>query len=107
MRRAVSSLSLALSFALFFLLAQAGAVAHEFSHFAADADDADEAVEVCALCLAAAALDFADALPDAPDLVSSPCPTATFTPLRVFDPSSPCRAYWGRAPPAPILFRFL
>ncbi|MDR0673155.1 MAG: hypothetical protein LBF93_05770 [Zoogloeaceae bacterium] len=90
------SFPLALSFALLLLLAQAGAVAHEFSHFDADADEADE---VCALCLAAAALDFAASPPPAPDLGLSFASSVAYAPRRVFRVSSPCRAYRERAPP--------
>jgi hypothetical protein len=96
MRRAVSSFSLILSFVLLFLLAQAGAMAHEFSHFH---EDEGEAADVCALCLAAAALDAAASLPELPDFVLPSLLAAVFLSPGIFCFSSPCRAYWGRAPP--------
>lgn len=99
MRRALFSFSLLLSFALLFLLAQTGAMAHEFSHFD---EDEDAAAEVCALCLAAAALDMAASLPDAPDLALPPLLAAVFPLVCISCFSFPCRAYWGRAPPARI-----
>ncbi|MDR0735632.1 MAG: hypothetical protein LBF51_02150 [Zoogloeaceae bacterium] len=95
MRR--SSFSLLLSFILLFLLAQAGAMAHEFSHLDGDTDDAAE--ETCVFCLAAASLDSAASLPDAPDSIPPPLLIAIFLPLGVFYFSFLCRAYWGRAPP--------
>jgi hypothetical protein len=97
MRRVSLSFSLALLLALLFLLAQAGAVAHEFSHL--DEDEGGVA-EDCVFCLAAVALDAAAPLPDAPALSLPPLLVAAFALLYVSHFSSPCRAYWGRAPPA-------
>jgi hypothetical protein len=101
MRRAL--LSRVLSFALLFLLAQAVAVAHEFSHL--DGDQGEAAGDVCVSCLAAAALDAAASLPDAPDLILPPFLAAAFLPLCFFCFSSPCRAYWERAPPRRVRLR--
>jgi hypothetical protein len=101
MRRALSAFLLVLSLVLLFLLAQAGAMAHEFSHFD---EDEDEAAEVCALCLAAAALDAAVSLPDALDLLLPPLLAAEFLLVFLSCFSFPCRAYWGRAPPARVRF---
>ena len=96
MRRAISSFSLTLSFVLLFLLAQAWAAAHEFSHLN---EDAGEEAEVCVFCLAAAALGSAVSLPEAPDLGLPPLPVAVFALPCISCFSTPCRAYWGRAPP--------
>jgi hypothetical protein len=96
MRRLLSS-SLSLLFVLLFLLAQAGAAAHAFSH--ADEDEGEAGAESCMLCLAMAALDAAAPLPVLPDFRL----LAAWLVVGVFFPAacvvSPCRAYWGRAPP--------
>ena len=98
--RRFSASSFLLSFLVaLFLLGQTAAASHEFSHVRqGDADLAPD--EVCVLCLAAAASSSAAPLPELPPFVL-PVFRAT---VAVADVpvcfSSPCRAYWGRAPPA-------
>jgi hypothetical protein len=92
-----SSCFLSLLVALF-LFGQAAAASHEFSHV--QQEDAGHAPdEVCVLCLAIAAFGSAAPLPVLPSFV---LPTFRATAEVIAVPvrfSSPCRAYWGRAPP--------
>ncbi|MDR1888028.1 MAG: hypothetical protein LBQ81_01355 [Zoogloeaceae bacterium] len=97
MRRVFTSPFLLSLLVALFLFGQAAAASHAFSHVQEDAAHAPD--EVCVLCLAAAAFGSAAPMPVSPLLVL-PVFQATAevieVPVRF---SSPCRAYWGRAPP--------
>jgi hypothetical protein len=98
MRRILASSFFSSLLVALFLYGQAVATSHEFSHVPqGDANHAPD--EVCVLCLSTAA--FGSAAP-LPILSSFVLPTFSAR-LDVFDApvrfSSPCRAYWGRAPP--------
>jgi hypothetical protein len=95
--RRIFSLPLASLLLALFLLAQAGALWHEFSHVGQDEGDAPDAV--CALCLAAATLGSAAPLPALPPFALPLLGLALCGFVVILHFSTPCRAYRERAPP--------